>query len=142
MTNTNLGKNTIELGKDFVPYFNAEGLLPVIVQDNTTKMVIMFAYMNAQSLRMTLECGEMIYYSRSRSELWHKGKTSGSVQKVIRMAVDCDQDVILAFVEPEQAGACHNGYETCFYRDVDTNGVHVSFNDVVRCFDPKQVYGK
>ena len=83
----------------------------------------------------------MIYYSRLRSELWHKGRTSGSVQKVIRMAVDCDQDSILAFVEPEQAGACHNRYETFFYSDVYTNGVHALINDTLQCFDPNQVYG-
>lgn len=95
--------------------FDSNGLIPAIVQDVHTKDVLMLAYMNAQSLQMTIESGETWFWSRSRQELWHKGTTSGNTQKVVEIHYDCDDDTLLVLVEP--AGpACHTGNRTCFYR--------------------------
>jgi len=97
--------------------FNARGLIPAIVQDSKTNEVLMLAYMNAESLRLTLEKGETHFWSRSRDELWHKGATSGNTQTVVNIAVDCDSDTLLIHVKP--AGpACHTGERTCFYRNI------------------------
>ena len=102
--------------KDEIKY-NSNGLVPAIVQDAETKEVLMLAYMNAESLKLTLETGETWFWSRSRSELWHKGATSGNVQKVIEVKVDCDADTLLVLVNPAGA-ACHTGERTCFYRSL------------------------
>ena len=97
--------------------FDSNGLVPAIVQDAEMNQVLMLAYMNEESLRLTLEKGETVFWSRSRSELWHKGETSGNVQKVIEVRVDCDADTLLILVPP--AGpACHTGNQTCFYRNI------------------------
>ena len=97
--------------------FDASGLIPAIVQDAETNEVLMLAYMNQESLQLTMEKGETVFWSRSRTELWHKGATSGNVQKVVEISVDCDQDTLLIRVHP--AGpACHTGNQTCFYRDI------------------------
>jgi phosphoribosyl-AMP cyclohydrolase len=97
--------------------FDASGLIPAIVQDVDTKEVLMLAYMNRKSLQLTLESRETVFWSRSRKELWHKGQTSGNVQRVVEIRVDCDQDTLLVLVHP--AGpACHTGKQTCFYRDL------------------------
>jgi phosphoribosyl-ATP pyrophosphohydrolase/phosphoribosyl-AMP cyclohydrolase len=94
---------------------DSEGLIPVIVQDVNTHQVLMMAYMNRDSLSLTLERKETYFWSRSRNELWHKGETSGNIQKVIDIRVDCDADTLLILVEP--AGpACHTGEMSCFYR--------------------------
>ncbi|MBK7455407.1 MAG: phosphoribosyl-AMP cyclohydrolase [Anaerolineales bacterium] len=101
--------------------FDSNGLVPAIVQDAGTNQVLMLAYMNEESLRLTLEKGETIFWSRSRSELWHKGETSGNIQKVIEIRVDCDADTLLILVHP--AGpACHTGNQTCFYRGIGSKG--------------------
>ena len=93
--------------------WDERGLIPAIVQDAASKQVLMMAYMNADSLRRTLDTGETVFWSRSRGELWHKGATSGNTQRVVSLHPDCDGDVVLALVEP--AGpACHTGAETCF----------------------------
>jgi len=95
--------------------YDANGLIPAIVQDAGTNEVLMLAYMNAESLRLTIETGETWFWSRSRRELWHKGATSGNVQTVVEVRVDCDEDTLLIRVQP--AGpACHTGNQTCFYR--------------------------
>ena len=97
--------------------FDPNGLVPAIVQDAETNQVLMLAYMNEESLRLTLEKGETVFWSRSRGELWHKGATSGNIQKVIEVRVDCDADTLLILVHP--AGpACHTGNQTCFYRSI------------------------
>jgi phosphoribosyl-ATP pyrophosphohydrolase/phosphoribosyl-AMP cyclohydrolase len=93
--------------------FDANGLIPAIVQDATTKRVIMFAWMSSQSLRNSLDLGETVFYSRSRNELWHKGATSGNSQKIVSIQVDCDKDVLLVNVRPN-GPACHKGTESCF----------------------------
>lgn len=95
--------------------WDAQGLIPAIVQDATSRQVLTLAYMNAESLRRTLEIGETVFWSRSRGELWHKGETSGNTQRVRHISVDCDADALLILVDP--AGpACHTGSVTCFYR--------------------------
>jgi phosphoribosyl-AMP cyclohydrolase len=97
--------------------FDASGLIPAIVQDAETKQVLMMAYMNADSLKLTFEKNETVFWSRSRNEIWHKGATSGNIQKVIDIKVDCDADTLLILVEP--AGpACHTGQQSCFYRSI------------------------
>ena len=99
--------------------FDSNGLIPAIVQDADTKEILMLAYMNAESLQLTLEKGETYFWSRSRSELWHKGETSGNTQKVIEIFVDCDADTLLIQVQPS-GPACHTGEQTCFYRQLES----------------------
>jgi len=97
--------------------FDVNGLIPAIVQDAETNEILMLAYMNAESLRLTLEKGETHFWSRSRQEIWHKGATSGNIQRVADIHVDCDADTLLLRVKP--AGpACHTGERTCFYREM------------------------
>jgi phosphoribosyl-AMP cyclohydrolase len=97
--------------------FHLNRLIPAVVQDAETNEVLMVAYMNRESLRLTLEKGETYFWSRSREELWHKGETSGNVQRVVEVRVDCDEDALLIRVHP--AGpACHTGNQTCFYREM------------------------
>ena len=95
--------------------YDSNGLIPCVVQDASTREVLMVAWMNAESLRLTQETGETVFWSRSRQELWHKGATSGNTQKVVELRYDCDADTLLALVEP--AGpACHTGETSCFFR--------------------------
>ena len=98
--------------------FDANGLIPAIVQDVRTEQVLMMAYMNAESLRLTLETGETHFWSRSRGELWHKGATSGNIQEVVELYIDCDADTLLIRVQP-LGPACHTGQRTCFYRRLE-----------------------
>lgn len=93
--------------------FNSDGLVPAIVQSSQNGRVLMLAWMNAEALAMTIESGETVFWSRSRRELWHKGETSGHVQKVVSIEMDCDSDALLIKVE-EAGPACHNGTESCF----------------------------
>jgi len=98
--------------------FDDHGLIPAIVQDNATGEVLMFAFMNAESLKRTLETGQVWFWSRSRQELWHKGATSGNTLTVGEIRMDCDEDALLLKVDP--AGpACHTGERSCFYRGLD-----------------------
>ena len=106
----------IELGKTLQPKFGADGLIPCITQDIATGQVLMFAFMNAESLAHTLRTKKATYWSRSRNKLWVKGEESGNVQHVRELRTDCDQDVLLLRVENAGLGACHNGYPSCFYR--------------------------
>ena len=96
--------------------YNSDGLVPVVAQDKTTKQVLMMAWMNAETLRMTLAEGRMVYWSRSRQEVWRKGDTSGDRQFVREAYYDCDGDTLLFIVEQEGRGACHTGEVSCFYR--------------------------
>lgn len=101
--------------------WDAQGLMPAIVQDSTTRDVLMMAFMNAESLRRTLDLGQAVFWSRSRQELWHKGATSGNTQRVVEIRVDCDSDTLLLLVEP--AGpACHTLETSCFFRTLDQFG--------------------
>jgi len=103
--------------------FDEHGLIPAILQDATTKDVLMVAYMNEESLRLTLETGDAWFWSRSRQELWHKGETSGNFQRVKRVRLDCDGDTIIVDVDPD-GPACHTGARTCFYQTLDEAGAH------------------
>lgn len=97
--------------------YNDAGLIPTIVQDVSTRQVLMMAWMNAESLRRTLEIGETVFWSRSRREFWHKGATSGNTQRVVELRADCDSDTLLVLVEP--AGpACHTGAVSCFFQEI------------------------
>lgn len=99
--------------------YDADGLVPAIVQDGKTSQVLMMAWMNEESLRRTLSLGETVFWSRSRREFWHKGATSGNVQRVLDLRVDCDGDTLLIKVDP--AGpACHTGAVSCFFRAIDS----------------------
>ncbi|HAJ22667.1 MAG TPA: phosphoribosyl-AMP cyclohydrolase, partial [Rhodospirillaceae bacterium] len=112
-----LSKVELETGSRLAPKFDANGLIVVITVHADTGEALMVAYMNAQALEHTLTTGEAHYWSRSRQELWHKGATSGQVQKLIELRVDCDQDAILLRVLPQgDGGCCHVGYRSCFYR--------------------------
>ncbi len=104
--------------------FDERGLIPAIVQDAETKEVLTLAYMNSESLRLTLETGETWFWSRSRNELWHKGATSGNTQKVVEIKADCDSDSLVVFVKPNGA-ACHTGKVSCFYETVKSGKLGV-----------------
>ncbi|MCV6546258.1 MAG: phosphoribosyl-AMP cyclohydrolase [Cohaesibacter sp.] len=136
-------KDDIELGTHFLPKFDANGLIPAIVSDADSGDVVMFAYMNAQSLQLTLTTKEAHYWSRSRQELWHKGATSGNVQDVIEIRTDCDQDAIWLKVRTRGATAnCHQGFKSCFYRAATQKGdtTTLSFKEDSPLFDPKKIY--
>jgi len=117
-----------------------DGLLPAIVQDYTSGKVLMLAYINKASWEKTLETGEAHFWSRSRRELWHKGGTSGHVQKVEEIYADCDSDTVLFKVEQVGGAACHTGYETCFHQKVDRDGNVMIVGEKI--FDPEKVYKK
>jgi phosphoribosyl-AMP cyclohydrolase len=114
------------------------GLVTAIAQDHETGEVLMVAYMNEKALRETLARGEVVYWSTSRNELWHKGETSGNVQVLKELRVDCDGDAVLLKVEQKGRAACHTGRRSCFYRYVDGEGW---VDDGEHVFDPKEVYG-
>ena len=116
-----------------------EGLVPVIVQDHASGQVLMLAYMNPQAWQATLSSGKATYFSRSRQTLWVKGQTSGHVQLVREIYVDCDNDTVLLKVEQLGRAACHQGYRSCFYRKVENGTLRVTQR---RVFDPEEVYRK
>lgn len=103
------------------PKFDTNGLIAAIAQDHSTKNVLMIAWMNQEALDKTLTSGEAHYWSRSRNELWHKGATSGTIQTVREIRIDCDQDAVLLLVDQKKAGACHTGRPDCFYRQIVKN---------------------
>jgi phosphoribosyl-AMP cyclohydrolase len=115
------------------------GLITAIAQDYASGEILMVAYMNQESFRRTLELGEAVYYSTSRQELWHKGESSGNIQLVKEMFLDCDGDALLLKVEQRGGAACHTGRRSCFFRKREGDG----WKDVgVQVFDPKKVYGE
>jgi phosphoribosyl-AMP cyclohydrolase len=111
-------KQAIEEGTHFMPKFDEHGLLPAIAVDADSGEVLMLAYMNAESLRMTLELRQAVYWSRSRSVIWHKGSTSGEFQEVVEIRTDCDQDALVLRVKQRGGGCCHTKRPSCFYRSV------------------------
>jgi phosphoribosyl-AMP cyclohydrolase len=135
----------VEEGRDLAPKFDAHGLLPAVATDAATGELLMHGYMNAEALEMTIKTGEAHYFSRSRRALWHKGATSGLVQKVVEMLVDDDQDCVWLKVDVAGGASCHVGYRSCFYRRVpigqDAAGKALEFTDTEKVFDPKDVYG-
>lgn len=120
------------------PDFDSTPLIPVIAQDATSSAVLMLAYMNADAYAETLRTGRVCYYSRSRDTLWRKGETSGHVQHLRQVFYDCDADTLLVKVE-QVGGACHEGYESCFFREIDP-ATGASRVIAERLFDPADVY--
>lgn len=138
----------IELGTTLQPKFGSDGLIPCITSDHQTNEVLMFAFMNAESLAHTIRTKKATYWSRSRNKLWVKGEESGNVQLVKELLTDCDQDVILLKVENVGGASCHNGYKSCFYRRLaeganadDAATLKLQFAGP-RVFDPATVYKK
>jgi phosphoribosyl-AMP cyclohydrolase len=121
--------------------WDANGLVPAIAQDAETNEILMVAWMNAESLQLSMREGRAIYWSRSRQKLWRKGEESGNVQQLKEMRLDCDADVILLKVEQIGSVACHTGRRSCFYRKLDNNTLTWEATDPV-LKDPKQMYSK
>jgi phosphoribosyl-AMP cyclohydrolase len=121
-------------------FSKGDGLLPAIAQDYKSGKILMLAYINKASWEKSLETGEVHYWSRSRREIWHKGGTSGHVQKIKEVYADCDNDTVLFKVEQVGGAACHIGYESCFYKRVDNKGKETIVGKKV--FDPEKVYKK
>ena len=110
----------LERGEVLAPRFGPDGLIAAVAQHAETGEILMFAWMNAEALARTLELREAVYFSRSRAELWHKGATSGQIQQVVELRIDCDQDCVLLKVLPQgDGGACHVGFRSCFYRVIE-----------------------
>jgi phosphoribosyl-AMP cyclohydrolase len=118
--------------------WNNDGLLPVIAQDHRTGTILMMAWMNQEALELTVTSGEGVYWSRSRQQLWHKGETSGHVQKVKAILLDCDGDTLILKVEQIGGIACHTGRQHCFFRHLD-NGEWAIQDAVLK--DPQTIYG-
>ena len=136
----------IEEGNLLSPKFNNDCLIPVIATDFKTKEVLMQGFMNSEALKKTIETKEAHYWSRSRKEVWHKGETSGFVQKVVEMRIDDDQDSIWMSVDIGDGASCHVGYKSCFYRSItlgkieNTEKVKIDFKEKKKKFDPEVVY--
>lgn len=118
--------------------FNADGLVTTVAQDIKTGKVLMLAWQNADSLRLTLEKGEMVYFSRSRQKLWHKGETSGHTQTVHHLTIDCDGDAVLASITQKGGIACHTGRNSCFYREFSPTQGIIDNAPVIK--DPSEIY--
>jgi phosphoribosyl-AMP cyclohydrolase len=136
----------VEEGRALAPKFDGDGLLTCVATDARSGEVLMVAHMNADALAKTIATGEAWYFSRSRRRLWRKGETSGHVQRVVEMRVDCDQDAVWIKVEQAGPGACHTGRRSCFYRAVPLGSgasatVTLEFRDAEKAFDPHEVYG-
>lgn len=117
--------------------WNSDGLVPAIAQDAKTGRILMMAWMNRESLQRSADCGEAVYWSRSRNKLWHKGETSGHIQKLHEIRLDCDEDVVVLQVEQLGGIACHTGRESCFYR-VLKDGEWQAVEPVLK--DPADIY--
>lgn len=138
----------VEQGVELAPKFDPDGLIPVVTTDHDSGEVLMHGYMNAEALKRTMETGEAHYFSRSRKALWHKGATSGFVQRVKSMLIDDDQDSVWLRVEVAGGASCHVGYRSCFYRKIPTGPdatrtapIRLEFTETERVFDPEEVYG-
>lgn len=134
----------VEESTELAPKFDERGLIPVVTTDAATGEVLMHGYMNAEALRKTVALGEAVYWSRSRKALWHKGATSGLVQKVVEIRIDDDQDAIWLRVDVQGGASCHVGYRSCFYRSVPLGAegdAILRFEESGKVFDPKAVYG-
>ena len=135
-----------EEGRALTPKFDADGLVTCVATDARSGDVLMVAHMNAAALARTIETGEAWYFSRSRRALWRKGESSGHVQRVVEMRIDCDQDAVWIKVEQAGGAACHTGRRSCFYRGVPrgtpASAVTLEFRDAERVFDPEKVYDK
>ena len=130
----------IELGTKFEPRFDSNGLITAISQDVKTGQVLMVALMNKEAIDLTIKTGYAVFYSRSRKKLWKKGEESGHTQKVKQILVDCDQDCLILKVEVN-AGQCHTGHQSCFYRSLKPGGSKLEFI-AEKVYDPEKVYKK
>ena len=133
----------VEEGLAFAPKFDADGLVTCVATEARTGDLLMVAHMDAEALRRTVASGEAWYFSRSRKSLWRKGESSGHVQRIVEMRVDCDQDAVWIKVEQGGPGACHTGRRSCFYRAVQLGkggAATLEFRDADKAFDPKSVY--
>ena len=136
----------IEEGNLLSPKFDNDGLIPVITMCSKTKDVLMHGYMNVEALKKTIETKEAHYWSRSRKDIWHKGKTSGFVQKVIDLRIDDDQDALWMSVDIGNGSSCHVGYKSCFYRSIplgkieNPEEIKLEFKEKEKKFDPEKVY--
>ncbi|MEM7278818.1 MAG: phosphoribosyl-AMP cyclohydrolase [Pseudomonadota bacterium] len=141
----------VEESREFAPKFDDDGLIPVVTTDADNGEVLMQGYMNAEALKLSVTTGEAHYFSRSRQVLWHKGATSGLVQKIRALYIDDDQDCVWLQVEVSGGASCHVGYRSCFYRQVpvgaefskaqDQGQVELIFTETEKVFDPIEVYG-
>ena len=140
----------VEEGDELAPKFDKDGLIPVVTTDHASGELLMHGYMNEEALRRTVETGEAHYWSRSRAALWHKGATSGLVQKVVEMRIDDDQDAVWLRVAVQGGASCHVGYRSCFYRSLPLGAmageageapVKLHYEETEKVFDPKEVYG-
>jgi phosphoribosyl-AMP cyclohydrolase len=134
----------VEEGHDLCPKFDENGLIPVITTDHKTGDILMHGYMNEESFKKTIETKEAHYFSRSRNAIWHKGKTSGWVQKVKFIRIDDDQDSVWISVDIGDGASCHVGYNSCFYRSIpldnQNNDVKLEYEEKEKKFDPEIVY--
>ena len=139
----------VEEGDELAPRFDADGLIPAVTTDFQSGELLMHAYMNADALTRTIETGEAHYFSRSRQAIWHKGATSGLVQKVVELLIDDDQDCIWLRVDVTGGASCHVGYRSCFYRkitapaevtDVQAGPLKLEFTETDKVFDPEEIY--
>lgn len=136
----------VEEGHELAPKFDEHGLIACVTTAANSGEVLMLGYMNAEALEKTIQTGEAHYFSRSRQVLWHKGATSGLVQKIVEMRIDDDQDAVWISVEIPGDASCHVGYRSCFYRSVPTGSafsdvVPLKFEEDEKSFDPVEVYG-
>jgi phosphoribosyl-AMP cyclohydrolase len=136
----------VEEGRALAPKFGSDGLVTCVATDAASGELLMVAHMNAEALARTIASGEAWYFSRSRRRLWRKGESSGHVQRVTEMRIDCDQDAVWIKVAQAGPGACHTGRRSCFYRAVvpgkDGGAAALEFRDAERGFDPAKVYRK
>ena len=136
----------VEEGKFLSPKFDSQGLIPVVTTDSKTGEVLMHGYMNSEALKKTIETKEAHYWSRSRQSIWHKGKTSGFVQKVKEIRIDDDQDAVWMTVDIGEGSSCHVGYRSCFYRSIplgkidNARQIEMKFEEEEKKFDPEVVY--
>ena len=136
----------IEEGDLLSPKFDNDGLIPVITTCYNSKEILMHGYMNVEALKLTIETQEAHYWSRSRKSIWHKGKTSGFIQKVKEIRIDDDQDALWLSVDIGKGSSCHVGYRSCFYRSIplgkinNAREIKMSFKEDKKKFDPKIVY--
>ena len=136
----------VEESTDLAPKFGSDGLIPVVTTDFKSGEVLMQGYMNEEAFARTIKLGEAIYYSRSRKSLWHKGKTSGFIQKIKEIRIDDDQDCVWLRVEVVGGASCHVGYRSCFYRSVpfgksvNKPKINLEFKEKKKVFDPKKIY--
>jgi len=134
-------KQTIEEVLEFIPKFDDNGLIPAIAQDAKTGQILMAAYMNREALDLTIQTGYATYFSRARQKLWKKGEESGHLQKVEQILVDCDQDCLILKVTVD-AGQCHAGYQSCFYRALKKGSGKELELIAKKVYNPKKIYRK